>query len=158
MYALAARDIFSVIQSNAAVRGPGDLRLLLRDLRREAVRPAERPQRAGVPGGRPEDGQRGRADRAALSNVNELTGPHQLRQCRPQHGQHWRQHRLESLARHPADGRQAVVEEAGQKAKLKLHGRFSFIDLAGSERAADTSTTTGGRDWRARRSTSRSSH
>ena len=32
-----------------------------------------------------------------------------------------------------------VVKKPGQKGKLKLAGRFSFIDLAGSERAADTS-------------------
>ena len=32
-----------------------------------------------------------------------------------------------------------VVKKPGQKGKLKLVGRFSFIDLAGSERAADTS-------------------
>jgi kinesin family protein 2/24 len=31
------------------------------------------------------------------------------------------------------------VKLPGQKAKLKTHGKFSFIDLAGSERAADTS-------------------
>lgn len=32
-----------------------------------------------------------------------------------------------------------LVKKPGVKPKLKVHGKFSFIDLAGSERAADTS-------------------
>lgn len=145
LYALAARDLFRLIASNGERYGElqvwvsffeiygGKLFDLLNDRKKLVMR---------------EDGQRnvnivGLRERKCtqVSDLLELMAYGNTVRSTGSTGANIdssRSHAILQIALKKPTHAAAPIPGLPSKPKLKLHGRFSFIDLAGSERAADT--------------------